>query len=150
MDGVCSPKGDAATHCYKHSQTLSSSLSLILIHPTYPLWTPARPPPLLTPPATRHNLTHAWKGCLSVYGKGQEKRGSSCGLCHGVCHLLSRSILGIVCLCVFGVCVWCVCVCVCVCGRVCMCGQRGLAPGGPILRGCCTITCQAEDMSPRG
>lgn len=69
--------------------------------------------------------------CVCVRG-GEERRGSVCGLCHGVCHLLSHNTLGIVC--VF----------------VCVCGQRGLVPGGPILRGCGAITCQAEDMSPRG
>lgn len=38
---------------------------------------------------------------LRVFGEGQEKKGGSmCGLCHGVCHLLPHSTLGIVYVCV--------------------------------------------------
>lgn len=134
-DGVCSPQGDAATQCYKHSQTLSSSLSLLLIHLTYPLWTPTHPLQWPTPPATRHNLTQAWKGCVfvCVWEGGWLKW--NCVACVMVFyHLLSHNTLGIV----------YVSMCVCVCG------QGWLDPVGPIVRGCCTINCQAEDMSPKG
>lgn len=69
--------------------------------------------------------------CVCVLGRGR-KGGGACVACLMVfatcCHTIP----------------WELCVCLCVCG------QRGLVPGGPILRGCCAITCQAEDMSPRG
>ncbi len=100
-DGVCFPQGDAASHCYKHSQTLHSSLSLLLIHPTYPLWTLTHPP-WRTPPATRH--TWPMLG-VAVCVLGGERKGGGwvgvCGLCLGVCHLLSYNTLGIVCICVY-------------------------------------------------
>lgn len=50
---------------------------------------PDSPDLTLVPPPPGDNLTHTEE-------KGEEKKGSVCGLCHGVCHLLSHITLGIV------------------------------------------------------
>lgn len=79
VDGACFPRGDAATHCSKRCQTLGSSLAL-----------PSR--------FARFNLSAPPRRQLDPYGgkRGGKKRKCVCGLCHGVCHLLSHITLGIV------------------------------------------------------
>lgn len=95
----------AATHCYKHSPTLDSSLSLLLIHPTSPVDLDS-PSTMTNSPCHTPQLDPCLeRPCVCCVGK----KGS--GLCYGVCHLLSHNTLGIVC--------------------VFVCGQRGLVPGGP-------------------
>lgn len=54
-----------------------------------PSLSPPDSPDLTSVPPPRDNLTHTEE-------KGEEKKGSVCGLCHGVCHLLSHITLGIV------------------------------------------------------
>lgn len=54
-----------------------------------PSLSPPDSPDLTSVPPPGDNLTHTEE-------KGEEKKGSVCGLCHGVCHLLSHITLGIV------------------------------------------------------
>lgn len=54
-----------------------------------PSLSPPDSPDLTSVPPPGDNLTHTEE-------KGEEKKGSVCGLCRGVCHLLSHITLGIV------------------------------------------------------
>lgn len=106
-DVVCFPQGDATTQCYKHSQTLHSSSSLSLwftwLIPCGPQVTLHDEHP--QPHATLDPCLLRLCACVCALGRGRKGEGSVCGLCCGVCHLLSHNTLGIV------------SVFVCVCGK---------------------------------
>lgn len=77
MEGwsVCSPQGNAATHCYKHSQAPVSSLALLPIHPTYPLWTPDSPSAMTNSPCHTPQLDPCLETlcvCVCLGGGGKE------------------------------------------------------------------------------
>lgn len=95
-------KGEEEMRTWRHgvdSPQDDGSSSWLLIHQTHPCGPRLTLHPTVTntPCHTPQLDLHMERVCVTERGRNASR---ACGLCHGVCHLLSHNTLGIVCACV--------------------------------------------------